>query len=136
MLLKVLIFTACICLVAEAFQLQRSYYRKKAMSCSTSSECPVGSSCRDANGYILYIREGPHGPIQFLGSNNQGTCGVGAQPSDICDRSSECPAGYECYREMSGYCCPPKRCVTQQYAAERREYWANCRPPTCYYPAK
>ncbi|KAK6175056.1 hypothetical protein SNE40_013594 [Patella caerulea] len=104
--------------------------------CSSSVDCPTGSSCRDENGHIIYIPENQFGPI-FDGPNEiTGTCGEGAGAGEVCLSTPECPPGYECYREMSGACCPPKRCITNEEAQEKRDYWNNCHPPTCFFPAK
>lgn len=42
--------------------------------------------------------------------------------------------GYKCYRPMSGMCCPPMRCYNATWVEQQQHYWANCHPPTCYYP--
>lgn len=42
--------------------------------------------------------------------------------------------GYKCYRPISGMCCPPMRCYNATWVEQQQHYWANCHPPTCYYP--
>ncbi|KAK6175484.1 hypothetical protein SNE40_013943 [Patella caerulea] len=147
MLLKVLIFMVWIYVSVKGKPQQLQYLEKRLLvesplvistasplsnSCSSSHDCPAGSSCRDTNGRIIYLRKTAFGYQKMF--RGEGTCGAGPGPKEVCEGSSGCPIGYECYREMSGYCCPPSRCVTHQYAEERRAYWANCRPPTCHFP--
>ena len=42
--------------------------------------------------------------------------------------------GYECYSPMAGIELPMK-CYNSQWVKEQKEYWANCSPPDCYFPA-
>ncbi|ESO95651.1 hypothetical protein LOTGIDRAFT_231884 [Lottia gigantea] len=104
------------------------------LPCTDSSQCPAGYSCRDSNGNIKYNQETAWGPIEPFGP--PGNCGCAAKPGEVCVGNNDCPKGYECYRQMSGACCPPSHCVTTEYAEYWRTYWSNCFPPHCYLPAK
>ncbi|VDI80445.1 Hypothetical predicted protein, partial [Mytilus galloprovincialis] len=66
---------------------------------------------------------------------SSGTCSsVLGKKGDVCDSSCGCEPGYKCYRPMSGMCCPPMRCYNATWVEQQQHYWANCHPPTCYYP--
>ncbi|VDI51985.1 Hypothetical predicted protein [Mytilus galloprovincialis] len=69
------------------------------------------------------------------GSTSSGICSsVLGQKGEECDSSCGCESGYTCYRPMSGVCCPPMRCYDAAWVKQQQDHWANCRPPTCFFP--
>ncbi|XP_064613590.1 uncharacterized protein LOC135477424 [Liolophura sinensis] len=107
--------------------------------CLHSLQCAQDTCCRSSSGAVLSSdQEGHFGPFGPLVDNSQsgGSCTPGkAQQGENCDSHCKCDTGLECYRPISGACCPPHRCYDAVWVQQQRDYWANCHPPTCYFPA-
>ncbi|XP_052076991.1 uncharacterized protein LOC127714989 [Mytilus californianus] len=110
-----------------------NYHIRKSTECKKSYECSKAKPCcRDADGHALAGQQhfGKH-----KSSSQSGRCSslLGKERA-ICDSACGCESGYKCYRPMSGVCCPPMRCYNATWVEQRQRYWANCRPPTCFFP--
>lgn len=102
--------------------------------CKSSNDCSNGSCCRDENGNLIGIGMNGFFPIN---QNQVGFCQERlGQLNEVCDYGCGCEKGLKCYRPMSGACCPPSRCYLAEYVDQQLEYWQNCKPPTCFFPAK
>lgn len=139
------IFYGVLCMIAgnigQSFagsvQLPRPYpgpvVRPIGQFCSITSPCPAKQCCRNAQGSLTGGSGEAIEPIDFDQGN--GTCSFRPSgPNEVCVDSCGCIRGYECYRTVTGFCCPPKTCWKKEDARRDREYWANCRPPTCFFP--
>ncbi|KAK3607984.1 hypothetical protein CHS0354_009919 [Potamilus streckersoni] len=109
-------------------------------NCMSSYECGTGVCCRDAAGHLVDGNLDPQGPFGHLAFGGQvstsGTCSSKlGQKGDVCDSNCGCDQGLECYRPMSGVCCPPMTCYDATYVKQQREYWHNCfSNPSCPIP--
>ncbi|VDI80440.1 Hypothetical predicted protein [Mytilus galloprovincialis] len=109
-----------------------NYHLRRNTKCTISHDCPSSAPCcRDANNQKLPHQLG-YFPSPLDGA--VGTCSsVLGKKGDVCD-SCGCESGYKCYRPVSGRCCPPMRCYNATWVEQQQHYWANCNPPTCFYP--
>ncbi|VDI48909.1 Hypothetical predicted protein [Mytilus galloprovincialis] len=108
---------------------RRSTTCTKSYDCTSTTPC-----CRDANNHTLTGQQDHFAPV-LGGSTSSGTCSsILGKKGDVCDSSCGCESGYTCYRPMSGVCCPPMRCYDTAWVKQQQHYWANCHPPTCFYP--
>lgn len=123
-----------ISLVVVGIVLGRNLHLRKRATCTNSADCTSSTPCcRDSNGHAIVQLEG--GFHFGVPESQSGTCSsLLGQEGDMCDSSCGCQSGYKCYRPMSGVCCPPSRCYNATWVAEQEHYWANCRPPTCFFP--
>ncbi|XP_052773038.1 uncharacterized protein LOC128211931 [Mya arenaria] len=110
-------------------------YGRPVIPCSSSSECPDNSCCRNADGHLVN-GEGQElwGGLE-LGLEN-GTCSRAVSgPGAVCTERCGCQKGYTCYRTVTGFCCPPTTCWEAEKARIDREYWQNCsKDPDCHFP--
>ncbi|WAR20980.1 hypothetical protein MAR_014954, partial [Mya arenaria] len=88
----------------------RSRYEPPVIPCSSSSECPGTTCCRNADGHLVN-GEGQ----EWLGGLDpglkNGTCSRALSgPGAACTERCGCQKGYTCYRTISGLCCPPTTC--------------------------
>ncbi|XP_052770742.1 uncharacterized protein LOC128210432 [Mya arenaria] len=113
----------------------RSRYEPPVIPCSSSSECPGTTCCRNADGHLVN-GEGQ----EWLGGLDpglkNGTCSRALSgPGAACTERCGCQKGYTCYRTISGLCCPPTTCWEAEAARIDREYWDNCsKDPNCHLP--
>ncbi|XP_052076993.1 uncharacterized protein LOC127714991 [Mytilus californianus] len=121
------IILSAVCFVlCTSFRLKRNTLCTYSYQCTTTTPC-----CRDANGKTLTHDEDFGG----LGLPLSGTCSsVIGKKGDICDSSCGCNLGLTCYRPVTGVCCLPRKCYDAAWVKQQEQYWANCHPPTCYYP--
>ncbi|KAK3102409.1 hypothetical protein FSP39_011189, partial [Pinctada imbricata] len=112
--------------------------RRAIGTCQHSNDCSSPASCcRDNTGHALVDQQGGFGPFRpGLGSQSSGTCSsdVGKE-GDVCDYACKCGAGLECYRPVSGVCCPPMKCYNATWVHHQKTYWSNCMSdPKCFLP--
>ncbi|KAI3387233.1 hypothetical protein SNEBB_003645 [Seison nebaliae] len=104
--------------------------------CSSSGECPKGECCVNPGGDGLVDLHFQNFHDLFMGSQLKiGRCRKRiAKKGEVCE-GCDCEEGTTCYRPMSGVCCPSRKCYDKDYVIKQKEYWNNCKPPTCYFPA-
>lgn len=102
--------------------------------CRSSFECGRGQCCRDRSGNLI----GDTDALGFLGEVvglRVGRCTrQPSRPGEVCSSGCGCTEGHECYRTITGACCPPTTCWTNEAAEADRKFWQNCRPPNCFLP--
>jgi hypothetical protein len=100
--------------------------------CHWTSDCSQGQCCKTTQGTVLILENQWWNNIQhFIGP---GHCTVEqAKNGDFCDNQCTCENGYTCYHVVSGMR-QPARCHNNAYVQQQKEYWANCKPPTCFPP--
>ncbi|XP_052076989.1 uncharacterized protein LOC127714987 isoform X2 [Mytilus californianus] len=108
-----------------------NYHLRRNIKCTKSYDCTsTAPCCRDAHNRTLTNQD--HLVPRLDRSN--GTCSsVLGKKDDFCDSSCGCKTGYKCYRPMAGIELPT-RCYNATWVEQQQHYWANCHPPTCYYP--
>ncbi|KAK7474774.1 hypothetical protein BaRGS_00034006 [Batillaria attramentaria] len=90
-------------------------------------DCPADHCCRDPFSKDVLVAD-IFGFVHDLGGARRGQCVAGqAKPGEQCDFRCGCPAGYECYRPLTGVCCPPSTCITVDEANANREKWRCAR---------
>ncbi|XP_060608529.1 uncharacterized protein LOC132760553 [Ruditapes philippinarum] len=104
--------------------------KPKLQTCTSSMECHKRMCCRDNDRNLVGVED--LGVAAILGI---GTCSkLKSGPGEVCLDQCGCKRGYMCYRTVSGVCCPPKTCWERKKALADKEFWDNCRPPTCFFP--
>ncbi|XP_022318070.2 uncharacterized protein LOC111121203 [Crassostrea virginica] len=110
-----------------------------AQSCHFGSDCPqTATCCRNSQGEPLFHSSGfGHFGGGDIITDRAGQCTTQlSREHEVCDSQyCHCEPGYECYRPMSGVCCPPHRCYNATWVQQQREYWQKCMSdPHCALP--
>nr|XP_022312892.1 uncharacterized protein LOC111117943 [Crassostrea virginica] len=116
-------------------------WETEARVCRTSYDCPQRARCcRNSHGDTLPLQEGKSRDI-LIGFDSplqsSGRCSSRlARKNEQCDPNNcECEQGLDCYRPMSGICCPLYRCYNATWVKQQREFWEKCfRNPRCRLP--
>eukprot|EP00105_Crassostrea_gigas_P029850 XP_011451916.1 PREDICTED: uncharacterized protein LOC105345483 [Crassostrea gigas] len=108
-------------------------WRVGAQTCRSPSDCPyTAKCCRNSRGDTLPPQEG-----LFPSFETTGECSSQlAYENEECDPNfCKCAPGLECYRRVSGACCPIHRCYNAIWVKQQREIWRNCfKDPNCHLP--
>ncbi|KAI3383142.1 hypothetical protein SNEBB_005238 [Seison nebaliae] len=100
--------------------------------CTNSAECPEGECCvNPATDRLvdLYFHSvfGAQQDVEY------GQCVKRfAKKGEVCE-GCVCEDGTTCYRPMEGLCCFSRICYDSEYVNKRKEYWKNCKLPTCFW---
>nr|XP_022313298.1 uncharacterized protein LOC111118243 [Crassostrea virginica] len=94
-----------------------------AQSCHFGSDCPqTATCCRNSQGEPLFHSSGfGHFGGGDIITDRAGQCTTQlSREHEVCDSQyCHCEPGYECYRPMSGVCCPPTAVITPPGCSNR-----------------